>query len=268
MAEPLCFGISRLHGGPQLEQAVVAFNSVVAAALAREPTLLVADDYDALLTAVISGRCHYAWLPPLPLARAIQYGGVLAALSQRRGWLVYRSAFVVRADASFEDVASLRDARVAWTNASSAGGYIIPRATMPELGLDPGKLRSETFYGSVVAACAAVRAGEADVATCYVSHDAAADPLVAQHELSRALGVDAAAELRVIGVTPLIPPDGFVIAGSAEPTLRAQLRSTLVEVHRLPGGAEALMRLNQAERLAHGTHEALRLLARLPTIAP
>jgi phosphonate transport system substrate-binding protein len=264
----LCFGVSRLHGGSQLEAAIVGFNEVVAGALTREPTLLVTDDYDALLTAVISGRCHYAWMPPLPLARAIQFGGVLAALCQRRGRLVYRGAFVVRADSSFADVASLRDARAAWTNASSAGGYIVPRATMPELGLDPSKLRSEAFYGSVASACAAVLAGEADVATCYVSHDAGGDPLVAHHELARTLGAETAAELRVIGTTPLIPPDGFVIAGAVEPTLRAQLRSTLVEAHRLPGGTEALFKLNQSERLAHGTYDALRLLARLTTIAP
>jgi ABC-type phosphate/phosphonate transport system substrate-binding protein len=265
--EKLCFGISRLHGGPRLEDAAQAFSMVMAEATGRAPDLLVTDHYEELLSGVLAGRCHFAWMPPLTLARAIHGGGVLACISQRRGRLVYRSAFVVRFDSPYTDLPSLRGARAAWTNASSAGGYIIPRAMLAEHGVHPGTLGSETFFGSVADACAAVRSREADVATCYVSNDAAADLLVAQHEIARTLGVGAGTELRVVGVTPLIPPDGFVISGLVEPVFRARLRTSLAEVHRLEGGIEALAQLAQAERLVQPTLESMRLLTQLSAMA-
>jgi ABC-type phosphate/phosphonate transport system substrate-binding protein len=265
--DPLCFGISRLHGGPQLEAAARHFAAVLAAATQREPSVLITDDYEQLLSGVVAGSCHFAWMPPLTLARATHAGAVIACMSQRGGRLVYSSAIVVRSASRFTDLASLAGARAAWTNASSAGGYIIPRVTLREHGVDYTQLTSETFYGSVAAACSAVRQDEADFATCYVSDAGVRDLFVAQHEIARTLGVRASAELRIVGYTPPIPPDGFVVSGLVEPTFRAQLRATLAETHRIPGGFEALLKLAQAERLVPPTAEAMRLLTQLSAVA-
>jgi len=68
----------------------------------------------------------------LALAHAVQRGAVLAGLCQRGGQLLYRSALVVREGSSITTVADLVGRRAAWTNPSSAGGYLVPRLALVE----------------------------------------------------------------------------------------------------------------------------------------
>jgi len=257
------FGVSRQHGGARLEEAAHLFAGLLAEQLGKTASLRIADDYPNLLDAVLTGETDVAWMPPLPLARAVQSGAILACLTQRRGQLTYRSALLVRTAAKVENILHLRDARAAWTNPSSAGGYLIPRASLAEHGLSPARLVSEVFFGSTAAACDAVITDQADLATCYVSHAAATDALVAERELAHTLGPRANSQLRVLAITGAIPPDGIVLASQLPATERAQLRTALLELYRAPGGPEALSGLMHAERLASPTYDAMRLLTRL-----
>ena len=259
----LCFGVSRLHGGARLEEAAHLFAGLLAEQLGQTARLRITDDYPSLMKSVLDGETHVAWMPPLPLARAVQCGAVLACLTQRRGQLTYRSAVLVRSDSKVKKISELRDARAAWSNPSSAGGYLIPRALLAEQGLPANKLASETFFGSTAAACDAVITDQADLATCYVSHAAATDALVAERELAHALGPRLGSQLRVLAITDAIPPDGVVLSSQLPAKERAQLRTALTDLYRVPGGAEALSGLMHAERLAIPTYEAMRLLTRL-----
>jgi phosphate/phosphite/phosphonate ABC transporter binding protein len=260
--QALRFGVSRLHGGAELAPATRAFVSVLAAQLGQPVHEYIVEDYHALLAALLADEVQVAWLPPRPLARALEEGAVLACLSQRRGRLLYRSALVGRADGP-STLAALRSPRIAWTNASSTGGYLVPRAMLREHGLDPSTLASEGFFGSTLLSCAAVAAGDADVATCYVTDAAAADPFVAEREVAQALGETLASQLRVLAISGPIPPDGMALSAALPATARAQLRTALAEYHLAPGGGEALGKLLQAERLTQATYEAMRLLTRL-----
>jgi phosphonate transport system substrate-binding protein len=260
--------VSRLHGGTHLESAAQAFAAVLGRELDCATRVQIADDYPSLSAALLAGTAHVAWLPPLPLARVVQEGGVLAALAERRGQLSYRSAILVQRGAPIAEVRDLRGARAAWSNPSSAGGYLMPRAHLAEQGLDLSSLAGERFYGATAACCAAVVAGEADFATCYVSDAAGSDEHTRAAELTGTLGAEVSAALRVLTVTPPIPPDGIVLSARLEATRRAALRTVLLELDRAPGGSEALRALLQAERLAPATYESMRLLTRLSAAAP
>jgi phosphonate transport system substrate-binding protein len=260
---PLRFGVSRLHGGVHVSESSRAFAAVIAKQLGVTAAVVEADDYAQLLDELLEGRVELGWLPPFTLARASQRGAEVAALCERKGRLLYRSGFVVHVGSPVKTVEDLRGARAAWTNASSAAGYLVPRAHLRQRGVDPEDLATEDFYGSTSAACGAVYAGDADVATCYLSEQAAHDPAEARKELTTALGDMIGQRLRILDVTAPIPPDGLAFARSLAAPARARLRTVLLELHQTAEGAQAMMALLQSERLAAATDEASRMLAHL-----
>jgi phosphonate transport system substrate-binding protein len=265
-AGPLRFGISRLHGGLRLEASSQAFAALLGQSLAVPASVTVTEDYPRLLDALLDGQVELAWLSPFSLARALQRGADLAVLCERRGRLLYRSGLVVHVDSPIKRVDELRGARAAWTNASSAAGYFVPREHLRQHGIDPDDLAMEMFYGSTSASCGAVYAGDADLATCYLTDQAASDPELARKELEHALGPVMGPRLRLLDVTAPIPPDGLAFSPKLPQPARARMRTALLGLDARPGGPHALSELLDAERLDSPTDQAMRMLAELATL--
>ena len=215
--------------------------------------------YAQLLKATVTGNVELAWMPPLIHARAAAEGARLVALSQRGGSLGYRSAILVGND-RYRTVRDLAAVRAAWVDPSSASGYIFPRLHLLAAAADPATLfASERFCGSATNACRLVAAGDADVAACFLG--VAADRESAQREVARTFKTGD--ELRVLDVTAVIPPDGFVVAPTVAETRASALRSTLLTLHTSPDGRNGLQALLQAECLARVQPDIVADLERL-----
>jgi phosphonate transport system substrate-binding protein len=250
---PLTFGISKLHGGsgPPLRDQAGRFTEVLQQRLGAEVSLVVCDDYDHQLAAVLAGNLDLAWLPPLSHARLTAEGARLLAVPERGGFLTCRAAILVAKVAPIWSLADLRGARAAWSTRLSSTGHVFPRIDLVSLGVD---LRAESFYGGSATAFAAVASGEAELCACFVS-SRSADPVLAAEEVARIHG-PAVAPLRVLHVTDLIPPDGIVVGGSTSADDEGRIREALLSLHELPAGRAALLGLLRAQRLA-GVTEAL-----------
>ncbi len=256
------FGVSAAHGGPRLLVGARRFGDVVGKKLGGAK-LIVAHDYDHLVTGVLSGGIDVAWMPPLTHARAVAQHAALAAVCERQGRVTYRSAILVRADSDYLNVRSLGGARAAWSDPRSAGGYLFPRLHLEAAGLDPNQdLAGENFFGSAAAACAAVADGQADVCSCFVSETSAGDRARALADAAQVYA-PASWRLRVLDVTESIPPDGVVLGAHVDGAVQAQVRDRLLSMHREPEGQAALEELMQAERLAPVTEAVRRILDRL-----
>lgn len=239
MGAPLTFGISRSHAGRTLDLGAQLLADALGARLGRRITVIVTPDYERLLDGVVVGAIAIAWMPPLLHMRAGLKGAPLACVSQRNGALAYRSALVVRRDSDRANVASLRGARAAWADPSSASGCLFPQLHLIAAGIDPSyDLAAQRYYGSTAAACRAVVDGAADVSAHYVSDAAGgaheAGWPAAQLELRQALGEAVGAELRVLDVTEPIPPDGMVLAAPLDGRLQAAIRDALLSLHEIP----------------------------------
>jgi ABC-type phosphate/phosphonate transport system substrate-binding protein len=262
----LRFGVTRAHGGSSLTESARSFTAVLGTLARERVQLVVARDYDHLLQGALSGGIDVAWMPPLVHARATPLGALLAAVSERAGAVTYRSALLTRADSPYLNVRSLHGARAAWSDPSSAGGYLFAYLHLLAQGIDRRELKSEQFVGSPLAACTAVADGAADVCACYVTEAAVSDGAV---DRARAL-VDVARvfpraqeRLRVLDVTDSIPPDGVVLAPLLDGARQARLRDLLLTLHQREGGAPALATLMQADRLAPVTETVRKTIARL-----
>jgi len=250
------FGVSRAHGGANLVAGVHRFAAALAEVTQTATKVSMHGDYESLVAAVASGGVDLAWMPPLTVTRALASGARLLVVSERGGALSYRSALVCARDRVGD---GLDAKRVAWTNVSSAAGYVFPRRHLERLGVNVSGLM-ELFVGSPPAACAAVADGDVDLAACFVTDAAGLSPEHALEDVSKVYP-PAAWRLRVVAVTDSIPPDGIVAAKQL--ARHHTLAIALSTLHENAAGAEALQTLMNAERLVMPSPALLHTLQHL-----
>jgi ABC-type phosphate/phosphonate transport system substrate-binding protein len=243
---PFNFATSKNHGGGTEAMSIWGprFCAVLGAMLGTEVALHISADYEALLADVERGVAQAAWLPPLLQARAEASGARLVAVTQRAGWLTYRSAVLVRRDAPWRDVGSLRGVRAAWVDPHSASGYFFPRLELVSKG---ATFASETFYGLPERTFAAVAADLADLCACFVSNPTADEPGRAAADVARSAGAHGVS-LRILHVTDQIPPDGIALSRSVDPLEAERIAAALVAMHQTEQGKNALRELLHADR--------------------
>ena len=246
MTTGITFAASKNHGGgaEAMSRWAPRFAEALAGALAAEVTLLVTEDYESLLRAVEAGQADVSWLPPLLHARAEAAGAKVVAVTQRGGWLTYRSAVLVGRESRFASSKDLRAIRAAWVDPHSASGYFFPRLELIGLG---ASFSQELFCGSPEGAFRAVAEGRADLCACFVSNPTADAPARAAQDVARSAGVHAPA-LRILHVTDQIPPDGIAVGKSLEPSLAARVEEALVSLHDTEAGKRILHELLHADR--------------------
>jgi phosphonate transport system substrate-binding protein len=107
------------------------------------------------------------FIPAMGYALASELCGVEPGLaSERYGWNVYWTQFVVRRDSDFKTLEDLEGATWAYPDAGSTSGYLYPLAIFDDLGITIG---DTVEAGGHPQAVKAVYNAEADVGTCYFS---------------------------------------------------------------------------------------------------
>jgi multiple sugar transport system substrate-binding protein/sn-glycerol 3-phosphate transport system substrate-binding protein len=107
------------------------------------------------------------FIPALGYALANQLCGVEPGLaSERFGWNVYWTEFLVQRDSEFQTLEDLQGATWAYPDAGSTSGYLYPKAIFDDLGVELGNFVEAGGHPQSVKA---VYNGEADVATAYFS---------------------------------------------------------------------------------------------------
>ena len=180
-------------------------------------TVVPFKSYEALQHGVLTGEVDAAWGPPLICARVEAAGGTVALRAVRRGEVTYRSVLLVRVQDRFE-LASLGTGeyrpRAVWVDSWSMAGYLLPRAHLRRIGVDPAKaFSSEKMLGSYTACFDAVLEVDADLTASFIG--------TTQLE---AMWGDRMRRLRPAGYSEEIPNDGIVIA----PSLAVEQRTALI----------------------------------------
>ena len=107
------------------------------------------------------------FIPAMGYALANQLCGVEPGLaSERYGWNVYWTEFVVARDSEYQSLEDLEGATWAYPDAGSTSGFLYPSAIFDDLGITIGETLEAGGHPQAVKA---VYNGEADVATAYFS---------------------------------------------------------------------------------------------------
>jgi ABC-type phosphate/phosphonate transport system substrate-binding protein len=200
-------------------------------------------------------------MPPVVHAEAVARGALLAAVCEREGAVTYRSAVLIR-DSVMQRASRDTPLTAAWVDPSSASGCLVPRMRLADRDR-PGVLRSERFCGTFSAALTTLAGAEADVSACYVPLEAhAGEQTLSWIERATAVSLPA---VRVWTITDPIPPDGMVLGASFADHI--PVRDTLLQLHDLVGGCDALRALTGADRLVPVRREVAAMIERLRTRA-
>jgi phosphonate transport system substrate-binding protein len=259
------FGISQVHGGGTVIEGARAFTAALARLLGEPWRLHVAEDYAALQQTMRSGGVDLAWLPPFIHIEAARYGAHLIAVCERAGALTYRSSLLVRVDDPVREVSELRGVRVAWTDRSSASGYVFPRLLVISSGVPAARAFSEElFLGSPREVCGAVADGRVDLGACFTSEAHADDPKLALADVGRIYPA-ATWRLRVLAVTAAIPSDGMVLAPAlaGDAAVRGRVRDALLRMNGDSEGMVGLAKLLFADRLVGVTPQVVRAVEQI-----
>jgi phosphate/phosphite/phosphonate ABC transporter binding protein len=249
VTDTLRFGISRAHAKHNTFHAMRQFCVTLGNVLGANVQAHISFDYDRLLEDVLRDGIELAWMPPLVHARGAKSGIAVAAACERAGVQTYRSAIMVHKDSRYRVPTDLKGARFAWTDRSSASGYVFPRLHLIAAGLDPARdFASEVFLGPGSASIEAVASGTADVCAFHIAEAAAEDRARADADIARHFKAQAAS-LRLFDVTTSIPPDCVVFGPAMSERDRPRVVEALLAMHESEAGALALHELFTADRL-------------------
>jgi phosphonate transport system substrate-binding protein len=176
--------------------------------------------YDALREAVSQKAVALAWAPPLLGSELTEAGlAVPIVVPVRHGATTFSAAFVTKKSTTKDHhdwptkkaLEAIRGKKVAWVEAKSASGYLIPRLHIASHGFDPTTFFSvEEYVGTHLGALDAVTSGRVDVATTFCRVDPASGKVLSAGWL-RGDG-KAIRDVEIAATTSPVPNDAVVIA--------------------------------------------------------
>lgn len=245
---PLSLGLAGYTGAEAARADSEALQRYLSTRLHREVTTRVFGDSDALAAALASGAIDLGWMQPFTLVQAQAKGKIVPiAKAVRHGLPFYRGVIFAKTGAKIDGLKGLQGLKVGWVNAGSAAGYLFPRASLVHAGFVPKKLfAKEEFLGDHASVCRAVLEGRIDVGATFAD-DRPAGETARVDGCQQALGLDAAAGLRIVATSAPIPND----AVAARPGLDAEdvtrVRQALLGLKADPEGRALLMAVFKAE---------------------
>lgn len=171
----LRFGLAPATWDARIDARLSAFSRALAAQIGMSVLPIASSDYRGIVGAIARGEVDVAWLPPLVALRGVAEGSLLPlALPIRGGVSSFSAVLFAQRGSGIHAVEDLRGKRVAWVDRQSASGYLVVRAHLEEIGVDPDTMFSrEVFCGTHPRVVYAVATGDADVGATYACIDSA-----------------------------------------------------------------------------------------------
>lgn len=220
--------------------------------------------YEALRLAMVAGEVALAWAPPLLGAELAEAKvAVPIAVPVRHGMTTFSAAFVVRkaAVADYREwptrkaLETLRGKSIAWVEAKSASGCLIPRLYLASHGFDPATFFStERYVGTHLGALDAVVFGRTDVAATFCR----VDPTSGQVRSAGWLRADGRTirNVQVAATTGHVPNDALVLSTGRSMMERAAVVRWLLGADRASQPLLLELMTTATFRLAEADHFA------------
>jgi phosphonate transport system substrate-binding protein len=206
--------------------------------------IYTASDYAGTVQALTSGQIHMAQMGGSAYGSAwIDSNGNVEPLVSNQetdGELGYHSILIVKSGSSYRKLDDLRGKTLAWADANSTSGYLIPLVSLRASGIEPEKYFGKTlFSGGHEQSVLGVINGQFDSAFTWSSKGHNAGQIAAM--LKR--GVLKLDQFRVIWESPLIPNPLVVIRKDMPADMKKDMLRFWVELQKThPAVAEAAAR--------------------------
>ncbi|MBU2587283.1 MAG: phosphate/phosphite/phosphonate ABC transporter substrate-binding protein [Alphaproteobacteria bacterium] len=176
-----------------------------------------ATDYNGVIQAVASGQVDMAVMGAASYANVNAQIGSLAVpfatVRQAEGTMGYYSAIAVRSGSPYRTLADLEGKTIAYVDFNSTSGYVFPRRTMRDQGIDPDTFFARSIMaGGATQALVAMANGRVDAAMVTVSAGTPETGFAAgSHITVGRRGLVDPDDIRLIWTAGTIPNSPFVI---------------------------------------------------------
>ena len=236
--EPGAITFAVVSGWPSAESYLTGMCHEIAQAIARPITPRVLPSYATLKEEVAAGRAQIVWAPPIVAIELEDKGlGTIGLCCTRGGQVDYHAAIFTQHASRIEKLSDLQGCHMAWVDANSSAGYLVPRMRLVAEGLDPEKLfGQESFLGTHARVACAVLDGKVDAGATYLSLEPGTGRPLSAGWLEGGAAINGAF---IVATAGPIPSDAIVFASSVEADLRQAIVTQLMA---LPASAPKAMR--------------------------
>ena len=209
-----------------------------------EMKIFTASDYAGTVQALTSGQIHMAQMGASAYASAwIDSNGnvePLVANKEVDGQMGYHSILIVKGDSPYKKMEDLKGKTMAWADANSTSGYLIPLVSLRAAGIEPDKYFGKTlFSGGHEQSVLGVINGQFDSAFTWSSKGHNAGQIRAMVDR----GVLKMDQFRVVWESPLIPNPVVVVRKDMPEDMKRELRQFWLDLYKgNPKVAEAAAR--------------------------
>jgi len=209
-----------------------------------EMKIFTASDYSGTVQALTSRQIHMGQMGASAYSAAwIDSEGQvepLVANKELDGQLGYNSILIVKSDSPYKKLDDLKGKTLAWADANSTSGYLIPLVSLRGAGIEPDKFFSKTlFSGGHEQSVLGVINGQFDSAFTWSSKGHNAGQIRAMVDR----GVLKMDQFRIIWESPLIPNPLVVIRKDMPAEMKRDMLAFWTELHKThPQVAEAAAR--------------------------
>lgn len=221
-----------------------------------EMKIFTASDYSGTVQALTSGQIQMGQMGASAYSAAwIDSDGQVEPLVTNKeldGQLGYHSILIVKSDSPYKKLDDLKGKTLAWADANSTSGYLIPLVSLRSAGIEPDKFFGKTlFSGGHEQSVLGVINGQFDSAFTWSSKGHNAGQIRAMVDR----GVLKMDQFRVIWESPLIPNPLVVVRKDMPAEMKRDLLAFWTELHKThPQVAEAAAR-GKTAGFVPATHE-------------
>jgi phosphonate transport system substrate-binding protein len=217
----------------------------------------VATDYTALIESMRGGRTNFGWLAAFGFVLAEKHAGAKVLLkSVRHGQPVFYSAIIVRSDKPYKNIQDLKGKNIAWVDPASASGYIVPKSSLINDGIEPDKFFGrQIFAGGHDTVDLAVLNGTVDAGATFTNDASGKDGSWTQLSTSKPEYKD---KLRAVYVSKPIPNDTVATTEkfyAAHKDIVEKVRDAIMHLTDTPEGKKALKDLYRIDGLVPAASE-------------
>jgi phosphonate transport system substrate-binding protein len=135
---------------------------------------LQSTDYTTVIEAMVTGKCHMAYLSPFSYVLATQKQKLIPMVSPGFNGkpMGYRSYIITNPKTGLHNMNDVRarshELTLCFADPASTSGHLIPRAYLTSIGLEPKTSFKQTmFAGSHAASVLSVKSGKTDLGCCF-----------------------------------------------------------------------------------------------------
>lgn len=182
------------------------------------------------------------------LSARAKYGAEAGLTVIRFGTDKYYAQFVVRDDSPIRTLADLQGRKIAFVDAASTSGYLLPMKMLKDAGIDPKEI---VFAGKHDSVITMVYQGAVDAgATFYVAPSGSASELATgggeiqdARRLVRTQYPDVEKRIRILALSEGIPNDPIVFRAGLPPGMKDEISAAFVAFVRTPEGRAAFEKI-------------------------